>query len=172
MFNEYEILCLKPTPNSLKIITRELVRSMAKNSNENIELINTNSNGLIYVPNVLINNLIKYPSYLSVGEYLLKNERIVREDGKFEMLILNTGELVIRSIIKNDDERTLSKEMLNNLKDTQFQRIISKSVSSVWLHRFQASIHYKYWRNQKKIHVFKSFSNEMPDYRLMISDHR
>ena len=83
MFNEYEILCLKPTPNSLKITTKELVRSMANNSNENIELINTNSNGLIYVPNVLINNFIKYTSYLSVDEYLLKNERIVRSDSKF-----------------------------------------------------------------------------------------
>lgn len=169
IFDDYEILCMRPTPNKLKIISRELVRKLAKYSNEKIELINENANGLVYVPNKLI-DFIKYPSCLTSGEYMLRNEKIVRDDGKFELAVLNNGDLVIRSIIKSNEASKLNKQELTNLQDTQYQRIIYRSVNSIWLHKFHAIIYNNHVRNQKKVLILKSFplSNETTDYRLMI----
>lgn len=83
---KYEILCLKPTPTSLKELCRLRVRVMSRHSNEIIERMNKDTSDLIYIPNVLIDYL-KYPTYLTVGECLLKNEKIVSNDGQFEMVI-------------------------------------------------------------------------------------
>ena len=168
IFSEYEILCLKPTPNKLSILCRELIRSLTKNSNKNIELINKNSNGLIYVPESLI-SFIKYPSYLASGEYMLKNEKVVREDGQFELVILNDGSLVIRSLV-NVNVKNLSKERLLELRDTQIQRIIKTNVNSIWLHRFQIVFFVIQPNNQKRVSIYNTLSNESPEYSLMIDD--
>ena len=168
IFSDYEILCLKPSPNKLSILCRELIRSLAKNSNKNIELINKNSNGLIYVPESLI-SFIKYPSYLASGEYMLKNEKIVREDGQFELVILNNGNLVIRSLITVNDQEKSKKELLE-LKDTQVERIIKTNVNSIWLHRFQIVFFLVQNNNQKRVWIYNTLSNESPEYSLMIGD--
>ncbi len=169
IFSEYEILCLKPTATSLKILNRELIRSLTRYSNENIELINQNSTSMM-IPNSLI-KFIKYPSYLSVGEYLLKNEKLVREDGKYELKIVDNGRLVISSIITNEQKNNLNKQMLDDLKVTQIERSISENVNSIWLHRSQVVI-YKIDRSgrSKNLQVKFKFENKTPDYKLIISN--
>ena len=171
IFSEYEILCMKPTSNSLKIIARDAVRCLLKYSNENVELINKNANGLIYIPESLI-NFIKYPSYLTTGEYMLRNEKIVRDDGKFELVILNNGDLVISSILKNNESNNLNKKELDNLKDTQFKRIIYNSVNSIWLHKFHAIVYNRDYTNNKRVFILKSFSldKKATDYKLKINN--
>jgi hypothetical protein len=148
IFSDYEILCLKPSPNKLSILCRELIRSLAKNSNKNIELINKNSNGLIYVPDSLI-SFIKYPSYLASGEYMLKNEKIVREDGQFELVILNNGSLVIRSAVTND-----------------IYRVIVSSAESIFLHRNFIA----FYRSKDSVYIHKYYFDKAPFYRLLISN--
>lgn len=152
-FENYFTLVLKPSPASLKILCRIKIREMTKQSNENIKLINKNKTGRIYLPVTLI-NFLKYPSYLSVGEFLLKDERLVREDGQFEMLIENNGNLVVRSTSNNSD---LSD-------DTHVKRIIQNDVSSVWLHRFQLVL----LRSDSRLYLLRNFYYNSPEYKFGI----
>jgi len=166
-YREYEILCLKPTPTSLKILNRELIRRLTNYSNENIELINQ---PVPVVPSVLI-KFIKYPSYLSVGEYLLKNEKLVREDNKYELKIADNGNLILSSLITNGQKNSLNKEQLDDLKNIQVQRNITSNVNSIWLHRSQVVI-YKVDRSgqNKYLEIKFKFENNNPEYKLIISD--
>ena len=83
VFKEFDILCLKSSPSSLKILTRSVIRKFSNHSNKNIQ--NRNLYGECYLPNSLI-NFVKYPSYLSIGEYMLQDEKIVHESGDCEVL--------------------------------------------------------------------------------------
>lgn len=152
---QYEILCLKPSPNKLKILARDHVRHLTNYSNRKIELINTNENGHVYVPNILIESVLKYPSYLMPGEQLYRDEKIVRADGKFELVIQPNGNLVIRS----------TKE--NNVK---FERLICRSVNSIWLQNYQVLIYYTNVHDEPKVMMYRSFFNETPGYKLLIND--
>jgi len=118
---------------------------------------------------ILLISFIKYPSYLASGEYMLKNEKIVREDGQFELVILNNGNLVIRSLITVNDQEKSKKELLE-LKDTQVERIIKTNVNSIWLHRFQIVFFLVQNNNQKRVWIYNTLSNESPEYSLMIGD--
>ena len=83
-FKEYEVLCMKPSPASLKILCRSHIRNLTRKSNENIELINKN-NSQLCLPNALINYL-KYPTFITSDEYMFSDEKIVSRDGKFELV--------------------------------------------------------------------------------------
>ncbi len=100
---------------------------------------------------------------------MLKNEKIVREDGQFEFVILNNGNLVIRSLITVNDQEKSKKELLE-LKDTQVERIIKTNVNSIWLHRFQIVFFLVQNNNQKRVWIYNTLSNESPEYSLMIGD--
>lgn len=162
--NKYDILCLKPSPASLKILSRTKLRELLKNSNENISRINKNKSGRKYVPEMLV-NFIKFPSSLSVGEYMMKGEKLVRDDDKFELVIEENGKLICKSLIK--DKKSLSTEELTELEDTQVARIISYNVDSIWLHRFQVA----FYEKSKRVHVVHNFFGESPEYLFKISDH-
>lgn len=162
-FSTYDILCLKPSPANLKILARLEIRNILNHSNENMSLINRNKSGRKYVPEGLV-NFIKYPAYLTVGEYMLRGEKLVREDGKFEMLIESDGSLVTRSIIKNRD--SLSKEELIELENVQIKRKIDYNVSSIWLHRFQVA----FYNADRRVFVKHNFYNKSPEYKFTIDD--
>lgn len=153
-FTKYRILALKPSPCSLKNLCRISIRILMSNSNENIKKINNNKSGRLYLPVALINYL-KYPSYLSVGEYLIKGEKIVREDDNFELLIEDNNNLVIKSIIHDVSEQ-----------DTQIKRIISSNVHSIWLQRFQIVI----YKNDWSVFILHNFLETSPNYKLRIDN--
>jgi hypothetical protein len=153
-FTNYHILTLKPSPSSLKHLCRILIRNLMNHSNENIKKINKNKSGRLYLPVALI-NFLKYPSYLSVGEFMIKGEKIVREDGNFEMLIEDNNNLVIKSIIHDISEQ-----------DTQIKRIINSNVHSIWLQRFQIVI----YKNDWSVFIVKNFLNTSPEYKLKIDN--
>lgn len=52
--------------------------------------------GELKIPGDLINYL-KYPAYLRVGDYMLKGEKIVREDQKYELVCNNI--IIITSLM-------------------------------------------------------------------------
>lgn len=147
---DYDILCLRPSPAPLKILTRLEIRKSLKFSDENIQRINKNKNGMKHIPDTLL-KFLKYPNSLTVGEFMLKDEKIVSEDGKFELQIQNNGDLVCRSLINNKDE--LNERDLIDLENTQLRRVIHNAVHSVWLHRFQVCLHL----NNNKVHVLHTF---------------
>ena len=150
VFSDYETLCLKPAPASLKILARLKIRTMLNNSNKSMSLINQKHKVL---PDALL-NFIKFPSFLSVGEFMLKGEKIT--DDKFEISIESNGDLVCKPIL--DDET--SYEDCDLVK-----RIICNNVHSIWLHRFQVI----FFLTSNRFHVAHTFFNKSPEYRLMIN---
>ena len=143
-YSEFEILCLKPTPSPLQILTRELIRNSIEKSNDKISLINSSRR---YLPDYLI-NFIKYPAALSVGEYMLKGEKLISDDNKYEILIKNNGDLVCKSI-KNE-----------NNQDVAVCRILRQAVHSIWLHRFQVIFHL----TDDHLYIAHSFYEHSPEY--------
>ena len=65
-FSDYDILCLRPTPAPLSILSRIILRKICQDSNEKISFINTTHKK--YLPDYLI-QFLKYPSRLTSGKY-------------------------------------------------------------------------------------------------------
>ena len=165
-FDEFDILCLKPSPSPLKILTRSVIRRLLNHSNIRINEINQNVSCKRYLPSSMI-NFLKYPSYLSVGEYMLQDEKIVDETGKYEVFF-ERNDLICKSLITEEEKKTLSKDELDELQVQQFKRIIASNVNSIWLHRFKIIFHGLYSQNRDHIEVFKSFDHIYREYRLFI----
>jgi hypothetical protein len=83
----YEVLCMKPSPSTLKTLCRSLIRNLAGRSNERIQKIDK-------IPNALISYL-KYPHYLMTGDFLFKDEKLMSADGMFEMVSLSRNKWLI-----------------------------------------------------------------------------
>ena len=121
----YEVLCLKPSPASLKVLCRLVVRGKIGH-NVNI-MRQTFENKL---PNSIIQYL-EYPSKLRYGEYLLKGEKLVSSCGSFELFINNTNEMICKDNKKNVNIGTISnihslylynnKIIMNHLNGNKFQ---------------------------------------------------
>ena len=77
-FENYEILCLKPSPTSLKQQCCIFLRHFMYKAGFKVSSFEN------YLPKPLINYL-NYPSYLSNGDCLLKNEKLVSENGLHEL---------------------------------------------------------------------------------------
>jgi hypothetical protein len=123
---DYDILCLKPSPAYLKTLCCLTIQKMNSFSNKNIENINLKQKCL---PDSLI-VLLKYPSYLTTGQCLLKGDKIVRNDGRFEMFIDKFGNLICQSLpIEENNELDGEKQMV--------KRIIKTGVNSIWLHNYK-----------------------------------
>jgi len=147
--DQFETLCLKASPASLKTLCRSAVRSYTNYSQQKIKSINSQERKLL--PESLI-HFLKYPAYLAVGEYMLKNEKLVREDDQFELAFdQRTGDLVCRAIghQANDQLETL-------------QSTIARNIDLIWLHRFQAV-----FSNQidSIVNTIHSVNNEQPANR-------
>lgn len=160
-YDTYDTLCLKPSPNKLKNLCRLELRKLLAHSNEKIEKIN--QNGLFFLPDSLV-NFVKYPNFLVVGEYMLKGEKVVRKDGKFELVIENDNTLVCKSIILNKEK--LSKEELVEAENTQIKRIIASNVHSLWLTRFQVAL----YKADSRVRVIHNFFDKSPEYAITIDD--
>jgi hypothetical protein len=158
----YDILCLKPSPNSLKILCRLEIRKLLECSSEKIKRINTNQNGRRFVPDSLI-KFVDYPPCLRVGEFMLRGEQIIRQDGKFVMKIEQNGNLVIESVLNRS---LLSEEEAENQAQTQVTKLMFQDVDSVWLHRFQVALSL----GNQKARVIHSFYDTSPEYRMSIND--
>ena len=112
--SKFKILCLKPSPASLKELCKIAIRCYTKKTNTNIKLLSD------YMPLILIDYL-KYPSYLNMGDYLLKGEKLISEDDKYELYIDDDNYLVCKNSITN------SRLILYN----------HSFVDSIWLQKLQ-----------------------------------
>jgi hypothetical protein len=118
-YSTFKIFCLKPTPSTLKELCRISIRNYTKNTNVNIRVLNH------YIPSILINYL-KYPSCLNVGDYLLKGEKLISDDDKYELYIDHDNYLVCKNSITN------SRLILYN----------HSFVDSIWLQKLQTIFFY------------------------------
>ena len=107
-FKEYEVLCLKPSPASLIILCRLVIRKINQN---NLDL------GILKrrLPEKIM-RFLAYPASLSYGEFLLQGEKILSECGKFELIINSNNELACRD------------------KRNELSIVIAKNVESLYLH--------------------------------------
>jgi hypothetical protein len=155
-FTKYEILCLIPSPSSLKTLCCLEIRKALNHSNVKIKQLNENKNGIKHLPDVLI-KFLKYPSYLSVGEFMLKDEKLVSEDDKFEIKIKKNGDLVCQSTGYSLNEQ--------DHNDSEITNLIKQRVDSVWLHRYQVA----FYLQNRKVYIARNFFDYLtPDYRLKI----
>lgn len=78
-FDEYDVLCLRPTPAPLSILARCYIRELLAHSNEHIERINEPGKRRRLPENLV--QFLKYPSHLSVGkEDSLYKESYIDDD--------------------------------------------------------------------------------------------
>jgi hypothetical protein len=113
--DRFETLCVKATPAPLQTLCRTVVRHELDYSQTRIkELISV-------LPGSLV-DFLKYPPHLRVGESMLSDEKLVEEEGRFELAIEQPGgELVCRSL-ENGEKRV----------------VIARDVDLISLHRFHA----------------------------------
>jgi hypothetical protein len=104
---------------------------------------------------------VDWPEWLSVGEYMLRGEKIVRKDGKYEMEIQRNGNLVIKS---RQEPSPSPSEVAAGAADTQVLNTMISDVDSLWLHRFQLAV----YKSNQRVKVMHCFYDESPEYRLMI----
>jgi hypothetical protein len=157
---KYEVLCLLPSPTSLKNLCRLVIREATNNSNRLISLINKgHESGGKYLPDHLV-EFVKYPSFLSNGDYLLKNEKLVDELNQFELFINNKNQFIYRQLDNSDDfkkqsfsnpfaqktksfiEKYTPKFLIKHPNDYNANTDIRlddkfKNINSIWLHRFE-----------------------------------
>jgi len=79
---EYDILCLRPSPASLKKLSQLAIRSILNNSQSKLSLIN---DGQIHLPKSLLKQYVMFPTFLTTGQKMIIGDKIVREDGLFEI---------------------------------------------------------------------------------------
>ena len=115
---KFKFFCLKPSPTSLKELCKISIRNYTKNTNVNIKCLGD-------MPSILINYL-KYPSYLNMGDYLLKGEKLISEDDKYELYIDYDNYLVCKNSITN------SRLILYN----------HSFIDSIWLQKLQTIFFY------------------------------
>ena len=110
-YSNFEILCLKPSPTSLKQLCSIYIRQvMSKNGFKESSLEK-------YLPKPLI-DFLKYPSFLCNGECLLKNEKLVSENGLHELKLTENSKLEYFQI------------------ETEKKRILYDFVESIWINKY------------------------------------
>lgn len=112
--DKFEILVMKPSPTTLKQLSRSCIRQILNDDNCKIsKLIN-------FIPNTLVSYL-KYRSYLSNNECLLKNEKLVSNNGLHELILTSNSKLVYKD---------------NSTKN----RILYDFVESIWVKKYYTVI--------------------------------
>ena len=90
----YDVLCLKPSPASLKQLCRLRIRKCCKKDNLRIKTYYRN------YPNLV--DYLKYPNSLKCSQCLLKGDSIVSENSVYKLSLLESGDLVFYVNDNND----------------------------------------------------------------------
>lgn len=100
---------------------------------------------------------------------MIRNERIVSADGKYELLIdpHDRNKLKCRSLIRDSDVASLSPSELSDLRDTQVENLISdQDVDSIWLHRTCCVL----YCSDGRLNILRGFYQRPPDYKMTIGE--
>jgi hypothetical protein len=153
-FDQFETLCLKASPASLQELCRSAIRSNLNYSQKKIKSLKARR----LVPKSLV-NFLKYPSFLTVGEYLLKTEKLVSDDDRIEIsLDRTTGNLIIKRHLLDEHINTSNSDNNSDVcecEESNFstQKVIAYNVDAVWLHRFHTVFYDNKNSQVKPIHL-------------------
>lgn len=86
--SNFQILCLKPSPQSLKILCRNKIRSLLNSNNLDIKKLKG-----LYLKNSRLLDFIKLKCYLKSGECLNKNQGIQSSNGRYRLYLDDRGRL-------------------------------------------------------------------------------
>ena len=93
ILQKYEILCLRPSPASLRQLSRLKIRQLCRHDNAKIKKLQQ------FLSEKFINYL-KYPCYLKCGQCLLREESIISDNFIYRLSLLADGRLLF--YINND----------------------------------------------------------------------
>lgn len=85
--SDFQILCLKPSPQSLKVLCRNKIQSLLNSNNLNIIKLK------VYLKNSKLIEFIKLKCYLQSGECLNRNQGIQSPNGKYRLYLDACGRL-------------------------------------------------------------------------------
>lgn len=94
-FQDYEVLCMKPSPASLTSLCKLVIRQQLGCSDSRIEKLRN------YIPNKLL-IFLKNPKQLRCYDCLMKQEKLISCCGKFEMFITDSRSVVCRDIASRE----------------------------------------------------------------------
>ncbi|RNA33141.1 hypothetical protein BpHYR1_037079 [Brachionus plicatilis] len=94
--SKFQVLCLKPSPQSLKILCRNQLRSIFNLNN--LDLIKLKNK----IENSKLRDFVKLKCCLKPGEYLNRNQGIQSINGKYRLILDNFGRLKFYFNEKND----------------------------------------------------------------------
>ena len=174
-FDEYETLCLKASPASLRVMCRTAVRKHLGYSQARIKSLVASSSASSSSPSLIPHSLVdflKYPAWLKSGEWMMRDEKLVKEDDSCELVFdTRTGNLVCRPVAVNassaaSDESAEAAAASNESNKTN-EKLIAYNSDTIWLHRFQAVFY-----NQVSSTVFTAHSiyhhQHQGDYKFFI----
>jgi hypothetical protein len=94
-YENYEVLCMKPSPTSLRNLCRLAIRKKLEYDDERISRLQ------LLIPQFLL-DFLKNVKYLNCNDCLLSGEKIVTECGKFELFINEHRTIVCRNNQTNE----------------------------------------------------------------------
>lgn len=167
--HEYDVLCLRPTPSKLSVQCREVIRQVCQRNNERIEKLTP------HLPQTLV-NFVKYPSFVSVGEGLIRGEKLVSYDQAFELEFkLNSG-LAYRPLRTGHELIDAARPVYDHIKKfkccyysyfedkSPFRNVIFTypAVEAIWLLSNKILAH----TSDGKTRVTYNYAHEHPKYVL------
>lgn len=152
--SSYEVLCLKASPSSLKVLCRSAIRKYLNHSQKKIKSLNYPSEKKYYIPDILVDYL-KYPSFLKIGDCFLKEEKLVDENDEYELSIdQNSGDLKCKKLTECVEK---SKEW-----------ILQKNADCILLHPFN-TVFYCSSRKQVIKNNFLNSNNFIVPYKFFVN---
>jgi len=94
-FQDYEVLCMKPSPASLTTLCKFAIRQQLGCSDNRIEKLRN------YIPNKLI-VFLKNPKQLRCYDCLMKQDKLISSCGHFELFITDSRSVVCRDIASRE----------------------------------------------------------------------
>jgi hypothetical protein len=140
--DRFEVLCLKPSPASLKTLSQLKIRESIDFSQAKIQSLNNSDTKLL--PDTLI-NFLEYPSSLKSGQILLNNEKLVANNGLYELCINKENNLICRC--------------MSNGTET----VIASDLTMIHFHKFKSVFYNHNDSTAKVFHV-----SNRPDYMFNI----
>lgn len=120
--DQFEVLCLKPSPASLKTLCQLKIRQAIDHNQSRIKLLKN-------IPESLI-SFLSYPSILKNGQILLKNERLIDKNGKYELCINQANNLVHRCLNETNNNEKIIATDLTSIVFNRFQCVYFNQDSS------------------------------------------
>ncbi len=146
LFNNVEVLCLKPSPAGLKHLCRARIRDLTHNENTQIDKLDEVLNDSDLV------SFLRFKSYLKSNECLKPGESIVSRNGLYKLSLLDDGRLLY---------------YFNEERDFLF---LYENVESLWLNDLKLVVCFKDFTSKIFLTGEENFNMIIDDAKFKIDD--